>query len=78
MYTIDRINQIKFLANKTSNGFTLEVIDSDIPSIIADIFSFRSWDYVKKNFSCARGSFGFGDNGSGMTFPKEAEEFGET
>jgi hypothetical protein len=78
MINNDRVNQVKFSIRFSNTERVLEVHDVEIPSVIADIFGFNSWDHVKTIFDCIKNSHGYGSNGSGIYFPEEAAEAGES
>jgi hypothetical protein len=73
-----RVEKVEFLVifSQVENDFVLDVKDSEIPSIIADIFSFQSWNHVEKIFECLKSGHGYGSNGSGIYTPKDALEDG--
>jgi hypothetical protein len=77
MIDFTRTDKIRFLVILSDDEYKLEVVNIKIPSVIADIFSFNSWTYVRKIFKCVTNSHGYADNGSDIMFPDEAAEFGE-
>jgi hypothetical protein len=78
MTSLERVRQVKFNVVPDGSRYTLEVRDLETPSVIADVFGFNSWAHVKRVFECTVEQHGYADNGSGITFPHEVAEFGET